>query len=269
MCLIVFAWKVKPAFPLLVAANRDEFHRRATAPSSFWPEHPDLLAGRDLVAGGTWMGVTRRGRFAAITNFRDPGQTLPAARSRGELPLAFLTGSERPAAFLEEVAARAGDYAGFNLLVGDIDDLWYFSNSTGEHRPHALAPGVYGLSNAQLNTPWPKLAQARQSLEPLLDSPGPDHATLRRSVSDRRLADEADLHPLGLRESMDRQLSAQFIVSPDYGTRSTTTLWLQQTMEGGDVKVSWEELCFDPLGRETARNSVAFNCAAASQSSGA
>ncbi|MEQ9463732.1 MAG: NRDE family protein [Haliea sp.] len=269
MCLIVFAWKVRPAFPLLLAANRDEFHRRATAPSGFWPEHPDLLAGRDLEAGGTWMGVTRQGRFAAITNYRDPGRTQPAPRSRGELPLAFLTGTGSPAAFLRGVEERAGDYAGFNLLVGDTAGLWYFSNSTAEHRPRALAPGVYGLSNAQLNTPWPKLARARQRLEPLLDSPSLDHEALRRAVSDRSLADEADLHPLGLRETMDRLLSAQFIVSQDYGTRSTTSLWLQQGGRAGGVTASWEELSFDPWGRETARNSATFSCAAGPQSSGA
>ena len=269
MCLIVFAWKVRPAFPLVLAANRDEFHRRATAPSGFWPEHPDLLAGRDLEAGGTWMGVTRRGRFAAITNYRDPGRTLPAARSRGELPLAFLTGTEDPAVFLQGVEERAGDYAGFNLLVGDTAGLWYFSNSTREHRPRALAPGVYGLSNAQLNTPWPKLALARQQLELLLDSPSLDHEALRRTVSDRRLADETDLHPLGLRETMDRQLSAQFIVSPEYGTRSTTSFWLQHDTAEGKVTASWEELSYDPMGRETLRNSATCSCAAGLQSSGA
>lgn len=269
MCLIVFAWQVKPDFPLVVAANRDEFHRRPTAPSGFWPEHPALVAGRDLEAGGTWMGATRQGRFAAITNYRDPGRSLPAARSRGELPLAFLTGSDTPAGFLQRLAERAEDYAGFNLLVGSGEDLWYFSNSTGEHRPRALAPGVYGLSNARLDTPWPKLELAKSRLAPLIATPSLSHETLRRAVSDRRLAAEKDLHPLGLGNGMDRQLSAQFIVTAEYGTRSTTTFWLQRASATGSLAASWEELGFDPAGHETSRSSFTFSCTTTAQFSGA
>lgn len=269
MCLIVFAWQVKPAFPLVVVANRDEFHRRPTAPSGFWQEYPDLVAGRDLEAGGTWMGATRHGRFAAITNYRDPSRSLPAARSRGELPLAFLTGSDTPAEFLQRLAERADDYAGFNLLLGAGRHLWYLSNSTRENRPRALEPGVYGLSNACLDTPWPKLALARSRLGPLLDSPALTHEGLRRTVSDRRLAAEDDLHPLGLTNTMDRQLSAQFIVTPEYGTRSTTSFWLQQSSGTGRLEAHWEELSFDPAGRETGRSSLTFGCAATPQASGA
>jgi len=269
MCLIVFAWQLNPAFPLIVVANRDEFHQRATAPSGFWLEHPDVLAGRDLVAGGTWMGVTRQGRFAAITNYRDPNLTRPAARSRGELPLAFLTGSDTPADFFRGVADTAEDYAGFNLLAGAGDQLWYFSNSTRAQRPQALAPGLYGLSNARLNTPWPKLELARSRLAPLLDSPKLTHDALRQAVSDRRLADKDDLHPLGLRDAMDRQLSAQFIVTREYGTRSTTSFWLQHTANTEDLMASWEELSFDPIGHEAGRQTVTFSCAALPQASGA
>ncbi|MFO7552547.1 MAG: NRDE family protein [Haliea sp.] len=269
MCLIVFAWQVRPDFPLVVVANRDEFHRRPTAPSGFWPEHPQLVAGRDLEAGGTWMGVTRQGRFAAITNYRDPSRSLPAARSRGELPLAFLTGSDTPERFLQQLADRAGDYAGFNLLVGSGEHLWYFSNSSGENRPRALAPGLYGLSNARLDTPWPKLELARSRLAPLLATPALSHEALRRAVSDRRLAAEEDLHPLGLSNGMDRQLSAQFIVTAEYGTRSTTSFWLQQSSDTGTLAASWEELSFDPAGREIDRSSLAFSCASAAQTGGA
>lgn len=268
MCLIVFAWQMRPALPLVVVANRDEFHRRPTAPSGFWPEQPGLLAGRDLEAGGTWMGVTRQGRFAAITNYRDPNRSLPAPRSRGELPLAFLSGSDTPAAFLQQLADRALDYAGFNLLVGAGGDLWYFSNSTREQQPLALAPGLYGLSNARLDTPWPKLALAKSRLAPLLDSPVLTHAGLRQAVSDRRLADDDELHPLGLSTSMDRQLSAQFIVTGEYGTRSTTSFWLEQGPEAEQLTASWEEISFDPGGREAGRQTETFRCAG-SQASGA
>lgn len=269
MCLIVFAWQMQPALPLVVVANRDEFHRRPTAPSGFWPEQPNLLAGRDLEAGGTWMGVTRQGRFAAITNYRDPNRSPPAARSRGELPLAFLSGSETPAAFLQQLADRAWDYAGFNLLLGAGSDLWYFSNSARERQPRALAPGIYGLSNACLDTPWPKLSLAKSRLAPLLDSPTLTHDALRQAVSDRRLAAEDELHPLGLSTTMDQQLSAQFIVTGEYGTRSTTSFWLRQGHEAEELAASWEEISFDPSGREAGRQTVTFSCAAAPQASGA
>ncbi len=268
MCLIVLAWQVKPAFPLVVVANRDEFYQRRTAPSCFWAEYPDLLAGRDLEAGGTWMGVTRGGRFAAITNYRDPDRTLPAARSRGELPLAFLTGRDTPAVFLQQVAARAGDYAGFNLLVGEGDALWYFSNSSDGQPPRALTPGLYGLSNAALDTPWPKLALAKSQLATLLDASTLAHSDLRQAVSDRRLANEDQLHPLGLRNAMDRQLSAQFIVTGEYGTRSTTSFWVRQRNRDISLDASWEELSFDPSGRESGRSSFSFSFSPASQASG-
>jgi uncharacterized protein with NRDE domain len=269
MCLIVFAWQMKPGLPLVVAANRDEFHRRTTAPSQFWPEQPDLLAGRDLEAGGTWMGVTRQGRFAAITNYRDPALSLPAARSRGELPVTFLTRNETPAEFLQELAGRASDYAGFNLLVGAGGDLWYFSNNTRERQPRSLAPGIYGLSNARLDYPWPKLTLAKSRLAPLLDPPSLNHERLRQAVSDRRLAAAEELHPLGLGSAMDQQLSAQFIVTEDYGTRSTTSFWLQQEPGEQDLAGSWEEISFDPSGREVGRQTATFSYAAAPQGSGA
>ncbi|MCB1676400.1 MAG: NRDE family protein, partial [Halioglobus sp.] len=118
MCLLLVAHQYDRRYPLVVAANRDEFHARATAAAHFWPEQPNLLAGRDLAQGGTWMGITRRGHFAAITNYRDPAQTAPAPRSRGELPLDYLSGEPEPGAYLRQVARRAAQYAGFNLLVG-------------------------------------------------------------------------------------------------------------------------------------------------------
>ena len=153
MCLMIFAHQVLPGMPLAVAANRDEFHARPTAPSGFWPQRPELLAGRDLEQGGTWMGITRGGRFAAVTNFRDPDRTDPAPRSRGELPLDFLCSDLAPAEYLAEIAVRGGDYAGFNLLVGDPQQLWYFDNSPGE-APMALAPGIYGpVSYTHLTLP--------------------------------------------------------------------------------------------------------------------
>ncbi len=242
MCLLVFAHQVSREFPLLIAANRDEFHARATTVSGFWAERPDLLAGKDLEQGGTWMGVTRSGRFAAVTNFRDPARTAPAPRSRGELPLAFLSGTRDPRAYLDELAQRAQDYAGFNLLVGDSSQLWYFSNSdTREPRP--LSPGIYGLSNASLDTPWPKVALGKTRLQTLLATGPPGHDALAAVVSDRQLADQRDLEALHLNGAMDPVLSAQFIVTREYGTRSSTTLRID-----AHGNTSWREQSFDNRG---------------------
>jgi uncharacterized protein with NRDE domain len=262
MCLLIFAHQVSPDYPLLVAANRDEFHSRPTAVSDFWPDQPQLLAGRDLLQGGTWMGVTRGGRFAAVTNYRDPARTAAAPRSRGELPRDFLAGSQAPEVFLNDVASRAQDYAGFNLLVGDRNSLWYFTNSdnTGSQR---LRAGVYGLSNAGLDTPWPKIELGKSRLFALLSGNATSrtaclderntqpssmrhplsHDALLEVVSDRQLADPCALRAQGLEGAMDPLLSAQFIVSDGYGTRSSTTLWFDARQQ-----VHWREHSFNGQG---------------------
>jgi len=245
MCLIIFAHQCHPRYPLLLAANRDEFFARPTAAAAFWPEHPDLLAGRDLRAGGTWMGVTRDGRFAAITNFRDPQRSEPGQRSRGELPLAYLVGHDSAEHCLERIEASADAYAGFNLLLGHGEAMWYYSNADATG-PVLLAPGIYGLSNASLDTPWPKVELGKQRMGTLLNQPV-DHQRLQWTVQDPELAPEADLHPLGLNEAMDRQLSAQFIRAGAYGTRATTTLWREPS-----GALYWRECSFDDSGRQRA-----------------
>ncbi len=245
MCLLIFSYRVDSRYPLVLAANRDEFHARPTAAARFWPEYPELLAGRDLEQGGTWMGITRSGRFAAITNYRDPARTGPAPRSRGELPLNYLAGSQDPESFLAGVLAHAREYAGFNLLVGNLDSLWYLTNSlpAGNASPTRLQPGLYGLSNARLDTPWPKVVLGKQQLAALLRSGEPDHHTLATVVADRRLADPGELHRQGLDGDMDQVLSAQFITAGSYGTRSSTTLWVDHKR-----RVSWRESGFDAVG---------------------
>lgn len=227
---------------MLIAANRDEFHARPTAASAFWDEHPDVLAGRDLEQGGTWMGVTRSGRFAAVTNYRDPARTAAAPRSRGELPLDFLTGTQQPHAYLDALAGRAHEYAGFNLLVGDNRNLWYFTNSDAL-QPQCLAPGLYGLSNARLDTPWPKVTRGKTRLQALLESGAISHDSLAAVVNDRQRADQRELQALQLVGSMDPVLSAQFIVTEAYGTRSTTTLRIDV-----DGNTYWREQSFDSRG---------------------
>jgi uncharacterized protein with NRDE domain len=162
MCLILIAWQAHPDYPLVVAANRDEFFARPAAAAAFWPEAPQVLAGRDLEAGGSWLGISRAQRFAALTNYREGGRVASNARSRGALVADFLSGDTRPSAYLAQVAARAVDYNGFNLFVADGQCLAYYANR-GDSPPRLLSPGIYGLSNHLLDTPWPKLATAKAS----------------------------------------------------------------------------------------------------------
>lgn len=249
MCLLIFAHRASRKFPLLVAANRDEFHQRPTAASGFWPQHPTVLAGRDEQSGGTWMGVTRDRKFAAVTNFRDPATTDSAPRSRGELPLDYLLGSQSPESYLREVSLRAERYAGFNLLLGDGDALWYFCNqaqpgASAIDPPRALDPGIYGLSNAHLDTPWPKVQIGKRGMDKMISDSGPvDHDSLLELVSNTELAEREALVALDMTTPMEQLLSAQFIRSQTYGTRSSTTLSLSS--EG---QTSWRELSFDSDG---------------------
>lgn len=246
MCLVIFAHQYLPQYPLVVAANRDEFHARATEPSHFWSAQPQVLAGRDLEQGGTWMGTTRTGRFAAITNVRDPARTAPAPRSRGALTLNFLAGEASPQAYLAEIEPQADQYALFNLVVGDQQSLWVFSNAHGNRGPEALAPGLYGLSNAALDTPWPKVKLGKSVLASSLGDATLSHAELATAVHDKGLARPEELANHGLTGEMDQTLSAQFITAGVYGTRSTTTMWLTR---GGVAH--WCERSFDGVGRET------------------
>ena len=244
MCLVIFAHQMHPNIPLVVAANRDEFHARPTAAAHFWPQYPSLLAGQDLQGGGTWMGLTRNRRFAAITNFRDPGTTAAAPRSRGELPVNFLAGAESPGEYLRRIAEKADRYAGFNLLIGDAHSLWYFTNSlrADQHQPRPLQPGIYGLSNARLDTPWPKVERGKRMLAAALDTTV-GHEALAAVVSERSQAPSEALQQQGLTGEMDPLLSSQFITNKSYGTRTTTTLWVNDSS-----LANWKEQNFDPQG---------------------
>ncbi len=252
MCLLIFAHQVSPLYPLLVAANRDEFHARPTAVSDFWVEYPDLFAGKDLEQGGTWMGATRGGRFAAITNYRDPAPTVIAPRSRGELPLNYLTGPDTPKSFLDKLAPRASSYAGFSLLIGNRSELWYFTNSDTLN-PRCLPPGVYGLSNASLDTPWPKVERGKAQMQQLLRNDSIDHETLFDVVADRRLAEQGTVRDQNPGDSMEATLSAQFIVTEHYGTRSSTTMW-----RDAQGLISWREESFNAQGAKREVAEVTF-----------
>jgi uncharacterized protein with NRDE domain len=225
MCLILLAWRAHPDYPLVVAANRDEFFSRRTAAADFWIDTPDLLAGRDLEAGGTWLGISRNGRFAALTNYRDPARNKQGAPSRGELVSRFLTGSQSPVAYLEELETSAGRYNGFNLVFGDPGGLWCFSNcGEGEGQ---LPPGLYGLSNHLLDTPWPKVARGKSALNAALRAL-PDETPLFTLLRDDRIAPDEALPRTGVSLEWERLLSAAFVRMPGYGTRSATVLLVDQ-----------------------------------------
>lgn len=263
MCLIVFAWRPDSDCPLLLAANRDEFHSRASAPMQWWEDAPQVLAGRDLQASGTWLGVGRSGRFAAVTNIRDPNAIAATApRSRGDLTRAFLDSDVPAREYLDGVASRVSEYLGFNLLLGDRQGLWYLHGS-GTRTPQArmLKPGIYGLSNAALDVPWPKVQRARQRLADLTSRGGPAHPSLRAlrsTVGDRSLAPREQLNALGLDGEMAQRLSGQFIVTADYGTRCCTTLRWMREKTGGSESIEIAEQRFDAAGTPEGEDSFAF-----------
>jgi uncharacterized protein with NRDE domain len=233
LCLIALAWKARADLPLVVAANRDEWRERAAEPAHWWPDQPAIFAGRDLQAGGTWMGVTRGGRFAAVTNFRDPSDKRSTARSRGGLVTGFLGSSAAPREFLAALAPRAGDYNGFNLIVGDRDSLWYFGSREGEARE--IAPGVHGLSNHLLDEPWPKVVRGRLAMEASLADADPA-PRLFAALSDGEGAPDEALPDTGVGMLWERRLASPLITGVDYGTRCTTVLAMS-----ADGSIAFEE----------------------------
>ena len=245
MCLIVVAWRCRADLPLAVAANRDEWRDRPAEPAHWWPDHPDLLAGRDLKAGGTWMGVTRDGRFAAVTNFRDPSDRRSTARSRGGLVTEFLLASESPPAYLARIAAQAAEYNAFNLVVGDGASLWYFGSREGGARP--IAPGVHGLSNHVLDEPWPKVVNGCAAMTHALEHPDPT-PMLFDMLGSTQPAPDAALPQTGVDLAFERRLSAALITGSDYGTRASTVL-----LAGADGRIAFEERTRNPDGTEAGR----------------
>lgn len=223
MCLLVLAWNAVPGHRLVLAGNRDEFHARPAAPMDWWTA-PRMLAGRDLQAGGTWLAAGDDGRFAVVTNFRSAGAAASAdAPSRGALIPSYFAGTDGPLAFLERLANDGGRYAGFSLLVGDAAEAAYWSNRA-EQGPTRLPPGVYGLSNGLLDTPWPKLTRTRERFSRLLAAGPPELDRLLDLMTDREAAADRDLPDTGIGAERERFLSPAFIVGPTYGTRCTTAL---------------------------------------------
>jgi uncharacterized protein with NRDE domain len=225
MCLVFFAHDCHPRYRLLLIANRDEFYRRPTRPAQFWPEQPELLAGRDEVAGGTWLGVTRAGRWGLVTNIRNRADLeLHGSPSRGRLVTAALKDECSPRTHINTLAAASATAAvrGFNLLLGDATEVVWYANRGGD--PMTLSPGCYGLSNALLDTPWPKLVTGKAEFSDLLAADEPDEAALFSLLADKHLA-PADLLPdTGFGNEWEQMLSARFVQSADYGTRIATLL---------------------------------------------
>lgn len=221
MCLILFAHRPAEQRPLLVLANRDEFYARPTAAASPWDECRELIAGRDLVSGGSWFGA-RGVRWASVTNIREGLRHSHSHLSRGWLVRDYLLGSASPQAFLAKIAGQAAEFAGFNLLLGDGDELWYGNNRGAAGRP--LEPGLYGLSNHLLDTPWPKVLHGKQALAELLAEPRLEDERAFAILADTTCAPDRALPDTGIPLELERALSAAFIVRDNYGTRCSTLL---------------------------------------------
>ena len=242
MCILFIAVNQHPNYPLIIAANRDEFHNRPTLQSQFWEHQDNVLAGRDLQAGGTWMGINKNGRLSALTNVRDPQKIMPDATSRGELVSNYLTQHPSPKSYLGALRQTKDNYNGYNLLFGQWNDLWVYNNHTD--KAQRLEAGVFGLSNADLDSPWPKINQGVGKLKSHCQQAGPiDTQKLFDILLDQQQSTDDLLPKTGVPIEWERKLSSIFIQSDDYGTRSATLLMIDN-----DKQVSWLEHSFDSSG---------------------
>jgi len=250
MCLILVVWRAHPRYSCLVAANRDEFHARPAAAAAWWPDRPQILAGRDLTAGGTWLGITRTGRFAALTNFRDPEQRRATAPSRGMLVTSLLESGATVAEGLAYLRQVGADYNGFNLIFSDGERLGIYESVLGRGRE--LTPGIYGLSNHLLDTPWPKVQNAKSRLQAALDDLT-GTAPLLDLLRDDRPAPDARLPRTGVSLEWERLLSSAFVRAPDYGTRCSTIIRIEN-----QGRAYFDEWSWDAVGTDAGRISLQF-----------
>lgn len=249
MCLINLRFHDHPNYKLIVAANRDEFYSRPTAPAQFWEDEPGLLAGRDLLQMGTWLGITRSGRFASLTNFRDPTLETVGKKSRGDLVRAYLTGTESPQEFLSALDGK--DYSGFNVILGNPDELLYYNNIEGSISK--LPPGVHGLSNHFLNTSWPKVIKGTAGLKAVSEGRETvETEELFMLLADAEQARNDELPHTGVGHELEKQLSPLFIRIGDYGTRSSTVLTI-----GYDNQVMFTERIYEN-GEAVKENTFTF-----------
>ncbi len=242
MCLLLIAKEVHPEYKLIVAANRDEFYSRPALPAAFWKDHPELLAGKDLEAGGTWLGITRSGRFSAITNYRDFHKAIKNnAPSRGKLTTDFLFGDDSPSYYTKKLQEHSSNYNGFNLVYGIKNDLYYFSNQSDAEIK--LECGIYGLSNALLDTPWPKVEKSKKRFAEILMLKKDVVKNLFDLLYDKEIAEDKLLPDTGIGMEKEKALSSIFIMVPDYGTRCSTVL-----LVGQDDKTTFIEKTY-PSGK--------------------
>lgn len=221
MCLILLAYRKDPRYPLVLCANRDELYDRPTVEANFWSDHPEVLAGRDLTHDGTWLGITKTGRWSALSNYREPGNTQTRPMSRGVLVRNFLIGTESPEGYAKLVQSQVHQFNGFNLLVGDVNQVVYMSNRMEGYQ--ILTPGLYGLSNHLLDTPWHKVTRGKQALDFVLKANSVKIAALLSILDDQTPADH-DFPDTGLTLGTEKLLSPIFIKSEKYGTRSSTAI---------------------------------------------
>lgn len=240
MCLILIGFRQHANYPVVIAANRDEFYGRPTAVAAAWDDAPEVFGGRDLQAHGTWFAVSRAGRFAAVTNYREPGQVKHGERSRGLLVTDFLRGTETPLAFVEQLARHGARYSGFNLLVGSAQALAYYSNRDSQS-PHSLDAGIYGLSNHLLDTPWPKVERGKARLKGVLAGPSIATGELLELLADRTPADDERLPRTGVELTLERQLSPIFIRGETYGTRCSSICLIQRSGSAQFVEHSFSQ----------------------------
>lgn len=227
MCLINFSFHNHPQYKLIVAANRDEQYARPTAPAHFWEDYPNILAGRDLLQMGTWFGITKQGRIAALTNYRDPKQSPEGKISRGKIITNYLLSQEHPRLFLASLDQEHDRYQGFNIIVGDEEQLYYYNNL--KRQIILIEPGIHGVSNHMLNTPWPKVQKGKQFLNRYLANTKIDEEHLFAMLQDDEIAPDEALPDTGVGIELERRLSPLFIRMPEYGTRSSTVLLIDQS----------------------------------------
>jgi uncharacterized protein with NRDE domain len=225
MCIILFAYKWHPRYPLVLAANRDEFYDRPTTPAAFHPDAPDLVAGRDMRHGGTWIGMTKTGKIAALANHREPHSFIAKALSRGFLVMDFLVNDISPGDYLEKLKREGHQYSGFSLIFGDMGRLCYFSNRGIV--PEEITPGIHGQSNHLLDTPWPKVQRGKEALRKILSSTAePSAEELFALLADSTVSGDDLLPDTGVGIKQERLLSPIFVKSPSYGTRSSTLVFI-------------------------------------------
>lgn len=222
MCLIFLSLQQHPRYKLIVAANRDEFYARHTAPAEFWPDAPNVLGGRDLEAGGTWMAVNKQGKISMVTNYRDVANLKTVAPSRGHLVSDFLLNNDEPATYLQRLRPHAAQYNGFNLILGNADSLWYLSNY--KEGLEEIKPGFHALSNHLLDSPWPKVVRGSEKMKPAFTRDEINVQEIFELLHDTETAPDDQLPNTGLPLDRERALSSMFIKTPNYGSRSSTVL---------------------------------------------